>query len=301
MATKDSRTLTQLQDEARQLGLTGYSKLNKSDLLAMLKKASKPTPQPKKPATVKKTPAAKKVTSKKKTSTKAVTARSPVTKKSVAVSKTDANKTGSSVTRKKKVSVAKPKLSTGASHQGNGTREQLIENTKYLTSLPGVIHENRRFLPDLLEDIETMPPLTANMLMILPQKPGVLYAYWNIDASLSHEGKPIMLRLCQIDEHKATILLERPVQHARGEWYFQLDPAADVDHVYLQLGHYNDAGDFILAMRHAIVRVPRLTSPRRIDRRWWLSDEEFALLYRRAGGLIKDGSYLWPGYAMSSR
>lgn len=188
----------------------------------------------------------------------------------------------------------KPPAEVPAPAHDADAEEQAIERAKYVLAPEPAAEAPPEPADDLHEPIDALPPLPAPVLQLLPQKPGVLHAYWSL-APEDAGRAGLMLRLCQVSPRAARILVEVPLPADSGHWYFHIDPGLPATEVYLQLGHYDPEGRFVTAMDHGIVRVPRLYAAARTDRHWWISDREFERLYLRAGGLKQGDRLGWPG------
>jgi hypothetical protein len=170
--------------------------------------------------------------------------------------------------------------------------EEQVENAKYATVLPGTAAP-RRDTADLNEDIDNLPPVTEPMLCLLPQKPGVLHGYWIVPPNSIPYPQSLKLRLGRIARDAFEIIDEIALPDVRGHWYFHLDESADVGAVYLQLGFYEPDGRFVTATRRGIARIPSLYASDRTDRLWWVSEEQFRAMYRRAGGYVRGPRLGW--------
>ncbi|MCR4300011.1 MAG: hypothetical protein NUV51_00165 [Sulfuricaulis sp.] len=170
--------------------------------------------------------------------------------------------------------------------------EEQVESAKYATVLPGTTVP-RADTADLNEDIDNLPPVTEPTLCLLPQKPGVLHGYWIVPPNSIPTPRSLKLRLGRITRDVFEIIIEMALPDARGRWYFHLDEAADVGAVYLQLGYYEPGGRFVTATRRGIARIPSLYASDRTDRLWWVSEEQFSAMYRRAGGYVRGPRLGW--------
>ena len=170
--------------------------------------------------------------------------------------------------------------------------EEQVESAKYATVLPGGVAPPA-VAADLGEDIDYLPPVTEPMLCLLPQKPGVLHGYWVIPPNTVPYPQSLKLRLGRIVRDAFEIIEEISLPHERGHWYFHLDESADAGAIYLQLGYYEPDGRFVTATRRGIARIPSLHASERTDRLWWVSEEQFRTMYRRAGGYLHGGRLGW--------
>lgn len=171
--------------------------------------------------------------------------------------------------------------------------EQRIEDAKFATTPPDRIASTTTFSTDLDEAIDVLPPLTGAAIGLLPQKPGILHAYWVLEPGRVQRQPGLKLRLSYVSPERAQILHEIGLSSERGHWYFHIDAHLEQGEVYLQLGHYRDDGTFATAIRRGIVRLPRLGASSRTDRSWWVSEEEFRRMYLRAGGVSERGRLMW--------
>jgi len=184
-----------------------------------------------------------------------------------------------------------------ATQDGDGGEEQ-IESAKFEMAPRGTVW----VLPgaygsDLQEDIERLPTLGEPVLCLLPQKPGVVHAYW-----LLHSGaqlKPLRLRLCRVTDDTIELLDEIEIQAERGHWYFHVPESDETGNFIAQLGSYDSTGAFVTAIRRGIARIPSLYASAQMDGHWWIGDDEFRAMYLRAGGVRRGGKLLWPGSSSS--
>lgn len=206
-------TVKELRERARELGIPGFSKLRKAELLAAISEMeSEPT------------------------------SAAPETEAPVAV------ETGAIV-----------------------DVEQHIEETKYHTGAPAT-----RFAPDLGEDIDTLPPLRGEpRIVLLAQKPGVLHVYWYLSPGHRENQPDLRLRLGLTYGRDFHVKEEVAIPSDRGSWYFHVDQSWHPATIYVQLGHYDEAGKFIIAIRRGIVRLPRLLDYTGLGVNWALNAEEF--------------------------
>lgn len=193
-----------------------------------------------------------------------------------------------------------PPYFTEPDHRLDASEAQ-VEEAKYALTPPGIAEIVHAEPADLGEDIETLPPITEPLLCLLPQKPGILHAYWVVDAAMLKRKEGLRLRLTRLAGQSVELLQEFAVNATSGHWYLHLPETEDTGEVYLQLGHYTPEGQFVTTLRRGTVRVPSLRAAGRIDQRWWFSDEQFREMYLRAGGYVRDASLGWAGPASSSR
>ena len=170
--------------------------------------------------------------------------------------------------------------------------EEQVESAKYAVVPPGATAP-RAEAADLNENIDELPPINEPMLCLLPQKPGVLHGYWVVPSGTLPPSQTPKLRLGRIAHDSFDIFDEIILPCARGHWYFHVDDAADVGAVYLLLGYYGPDGRFVIATRRGIARLPSLKASDRTDRLWWVSEEQFRAMYRRAGGYVHGPRLRW--------
>lgn len=263
-----AKTVKELREQARQLGLKGYSKLTKQALIARLRTNG----------------AADK-------SAKAVTKKPPTVERRARPRRPAAGKAAPAMTPVAPATpVASPRwwepAAATVTPSTDGV-EQRIESTKYV-SVVALSQE----LPasDLGEDIDQLPPRRYSRLTLLAQKPGVLHAYWTL-AEGEVIPSPLHLRLCQASDDALAVWQETTVAE-RGHWYFHVPETADPEQLLVQLGYYRD-GEFISAARRAIARLPSLYASARTDRWWFISEHDFRQLYLRAGGNTAHRGLSW--------
>lgn len=284
----ESKSVKELRELAKKRKLSGYSSLGKADLVRLLEPQTRKTAAPATAGAKKQKPAA---TQRTKPRPAAVDTKQRAKPKRVA-------QAGKKKTAAEKDAAAPPTLSAeGQRPETRTTEEQQIEDAKFALVATGLPH--REFPPDLGEDIDNLPPLTEPLLCLLPQKPGVLHAYWFLEPGMLARKTPLRLRLGVVTAHALQIVEEVLLKSERGYWYFQVDESLAIDEAYLQVGHYQN-GKFITAMRRGIARVPSLYASARTDRYWWISPEQFREMYLRAGG-FKRGAELGWSRSISSR
>lgn len=262
-STLQSKTLTELRALAKARGLKGYSKLAKEPLLRLL---DQPAPEP-----VTTTSRTKKARApKKKTAARqqAEPAKAAIVS-SAPVIESAAAPAGAAPPPPPAAAVQFP-----ASEEG-------VERSKY-ASRPngGIVSES---FADLDEDIDRLPTLNEPVVCLLPQKPGVLHAYWILPPDESGEHVKYKLRLCRDDAGSMAVCEEVPLQAHRGNWYFHVAEGGDTAGLLVQLGYYQD-GRFVSARGRSIARLPSLYASTRTDERWWISEADFMRMYLRAGG-----------------
>jgi len=267
-----TETTEALRALAKKLGLTGYSRLRKDELIKLIarqkrKAGSKSSATRPRSAATRNVPAPIKPK------------RAPVTP------------AGATPARPSPVS------NVTSTPQMVAEAEQQVESAKYAFALPGAPEPT--YAADLGEDIDRLPVLREPRLCLLPQKPGVLHGYWALPPASLSSGQSARLRLAAHDGDRLTILGEHPVPAERGHWYFHIGEDVELSAVYLQLGRYQPDGEFVSIIQRGIARIPSLYASTQTDRRWWVSDAQFRAMYRRAGGVEHGAQLGWGGSASS--
>ena len=249
----NTKSVKELKEIASGLGITGYSKLRKDELLKAI-------------AAVK----AKSASSKKRVAAK------KAAKKSATPAKAGKKKTAKKAAKKKtaKKATPKPKAETVVRNLAEQNEEELIESAKFITMAPGTAALRGQYTPDLGEDIDNLPALPEPRLTFLPQKPGVLLARWHLEPGQSQQNA-LMLRLGVLADQKFYIKQETPVDADDGSHYFHVDPSWLIESIYLQIGYFNAGGEFVIALRRGTVRLPRLFAHTALGVNWAVTNEEF--------------------------
>ena len=283
MPTKNIKELRAL---ARSRGLRGYSKLSRRELEKLLSAGNG-----QKPAAVEKTakasPASPVAKAKSKSASprvKSAPARTKMTRPAVEATPR--------MTPPAPAPALAPKWEWAGDVQRQSVDEEQIESAKYAIVPPGTAVP-RAEAADLNEDIDNLPPVTEPTLCLLPQKPGVLHGYWVMPPDSAARAQSFKLRLGRIARDVFEIIDEIALPRERGHWYFHMDESADMGEVYLQLGYYEPGGRFVTATRRGIARIPSLHASNRTDRLWWVSEEQFRAMYRRAGGHVRGPRLGW--------
>ena len=266
-----TETIEALRILAKQLGLTGYSKLRKDELLKLI--ASQKRKASAKSATKSRNAAARVVTKQKKSR------------------RTPRKTAGTTAAKPSPVSIVTPAPLTAAE------TEQQVESAKYAFALPGA--QEPTYAADLGEDIDRLPVMREPLLCLLPQKPGVLHGYWVLPAASLDAERSARLRLATYAGDRLTILGEHPVPTERGYWYFHVEEGIELGAIYLQLGRYRPDGEFVSILQRGVARIPSLYASTQTDRRWWVSDAQFRDMYRRTGGIERGTQLGWAGSASS--
>ncbi|MHB1143223.1 MAG: DUF4912 domain-containing protein [Sulfuricaulis sp.] len=294
-----TKNLKELRALARSRGLRGYSKLSRRELEKLLSAGDG-----QKPAAAEKTGMAAPASPAAKVKSKSTTPRAKS-----APAHTKKTRPIAAVTRPAAQPAPAPALTPKWEWAGDVQRqsvdEEQIESAKYAVVPPGTAVP-RAEAADLNEDIDNLPPVTEPTLCLLPQKPGVLHGYWVLPPDSALRAPLFKLRLGRIARDVFEIIDEIALPRERGHWYFHVDESADMGEVYLQLGYYEPDGRFVTAARRGIARIPSLYASSRTDRLWWVSEEQFRAMYRRAGGHVRGPRLGWaasissPGGAPSS-
>ncbi|MEK7815395.1 MAG: DUF4912 domain-containing protein [Pseudomonadota bacterium] len=273
-----AKTLEELRALARSLGLKAYSKLNKAELLRLLAKQKSP---------------------RKKTAKTGQRARKPATPKAAA-KKQLLKKPPATRPRPAAPSHPEPAAHFRPQAAPVTTDEERVETAKYALVPPGAALSARR-LADLQEDIDQLPAPRQPQLTLLPQKPGVLHAYWALAPEPAARLAQLRLRLCRLADDALEVIEEITLPAARGLWYFHVPEDAEPGAYCVHLGHYDAAGHFVSAIERAIARIPTLYASGEKDRRWGVSEAQFRAMYLRAGGVVRGRRLGWPGGISSQR
>ncbi|MEW6332048.1 MAG: hypothetical protein AB1560_11370 [Pseudomonadota bacterium] len=293
-----TKNLKELRALARSRGLRGYSKLSRAGLEKLLFSGGE-----QKPMGAKKTAKPAATTSAARTKSKSASPRAN------SAPARAAKKTRPDVAPAPAVAhpapAATPKWEWAGDVQRQSADEEQIESAKYAVVPPGSAAPRAEAM-DLNEDIDNLPPVAEPTLCLLPQKPGVLHGYWVLPPDPAPRTRSFKLRLGRITRDVFEIIDEIALPSNRGQWYFHVNESTDTGEVYLQLGHYEPDGRFVIATRRGIARIPSLYASQRTDRLWWVSEEQFRAMYRRAGGRVHGSRLGWsasissPGGAPSS-
>jgi hypothetical protein len=264
-APMKSKTLKELRSLAKKSGVAGYSRLTKDALVRKLSRAQGPA-------------------------AKTVAPAKPLAAKSAKAPRVRA--------------AAAPTLAPVWAEpprqlEGNGApalQEQYVERAKYALRSNGT---SPQAPADLLEDIDQLPHLSEPMLCLLPQKPGVLHAYWVLpEGGVVHDG--FKLRLGRLSGASAFEIYEEIALPAmRGSWYFHVPEALGNHEAVVQLGYERD-GKFVSTMVRGVMSPPTRYASGRTDPAWWVSEEDFRQLYLRAGGIAAGKRrYGWSAFGSS--
>jgi hypothetical protein len=270
-----ARTTKELRALAKKLGLTGYSKLLKEELIQRIATRER---------ALKGGTAAGQYATRK-------TPRTTTAPKSKPPAKNPQRKSaGKAPARPPR---AAPAASVGADP------EQAVESAKFAFAPPDVRVPEPAYGADLGEHIDTLPTVREPLLCLLPQKPGVLHAYWVLPPG-TPSAHALRLRLAQVAGNGLTILEEHALPSERGHWYFHIEEDANRGAVYLQLGSYLPDGQFVSAFQRGMARIPNLYASAQTDRQWWVNDAQFRAMYRRAGGFVRLSQLGWTAASPSS-
>jgi len=262
----NTMTVEELRRLARHRGLSGYSKMRKHELLRLLQADEKPAV----------------AAPGKKSETPGPAGQPSERRRQRGIAPTPA------------VAVA-PRPSIAGD---NLSAEQRVESSKYALTAPGQLAVQQSFAAELGENLDYLPDAAEAVVCLLPQKPGVLHAYWALLPPLPAPLADLRLRLGRLADEGVEIVEEIGLSSARGHWYFHVPESAWSGDYYLHLGSYRDGG-FVTAIRRGIARAPRLFASADIDRRWWIDDDRFREMYLRAGGVLRHGRLAWLGAASS--
>lgn len=276
-----SKTVKALRALAKQRGLKGYSKLSKEELLRRLDTTASTAQPPsavvtealKQPETL---PPPAPATEKKKP------AGGPVAPAAAAREEATYPNGGAAWWQ--------PARSIGPTPADFASEEERVESAKYVLAPSGPV--SAPTATDLGEDIDRLPALREPVLCLLPQKPGVLHAYWVLPDG-TRAGRDLKLRLCRGERERLEVWEELPLPSEQGTWYFHVPETLHNHDVVLQLGYYRD-GQFVSAIRRGVARIPSLYASASTDRWWWIAEEDFRRLYLQAGGFEAGGRrYGW--------
>lgn len=280
------KNLKELRALARSHGLHGYSKLSRSELEKLLSRHNghKPVVAGKSvKAAPKKTKSA--VRGKSRSTAPKTTARTKKMQPTIPAGRLAARVVPATPP-------LAPKWEWATDTRRQSADEEQVESAKYAIVPPGAATP-RSETADLNEDIDNLPQVNEPMLCLLPQKPGVLHGYWIMPSGAMSHSQALKLRLGRIARDTFEFVDEITLPHERGRWYFHVDEAADMGAVFMLLGYYETDGRFVSVNRRGIARIPSLYASDRTDRLWWVSEEQFRTMYRRAGGYVRGPHLGW--------
>lgn len=256
-----NKTVAELRELAKKLGIAGYSKLRKEELLTAIAAARRPAAPKKPPGTT-------------------APARKPATKTAAGAARPGAEK-------------ARP--ATVPAIPGVADEEQRIEGSKFAVAPLGEAAAARAYAEDVDENIEDLGTLAhAPRLSLLAQKPGVLYAYWRLPHGQFARQPGLRLRLGLVHDRAFHPQAEVALNGDQGGWYFHVNEDWHPEAVYLQLGYYDDSGAFIVAIDRGIVRLPRLFAASRYGVNWAVTSGEFSGIREDSGALGNQVPGGWP-------
>lgn len=259
----ESKTVAELRAAAKKAGIKGYSHLNKEQLVRAVSRASS------RPAKRKTGPDA---------------ARRRATTKHA--------RTAPAVSPTPVAPPPPPLNATPAEWETVRDEEMQIEDTKFRTTPAGTTIQQPAFPLPGEEDLDLLPPIAMPMLALLPQKPGVLHAYWVLPPD--HWRPQLHLRLARVIAGRVQVLHEFVLPASRGHWYFHVSDSLRFDDLYAELGRYDAQGRFEPQGPRSRAHLPNLYPAGEGH-----YTQLFRELYLRAGGIEREGRLLWPG-AVSS-
>lgn len=172
-------------------------------------------------------------------------------------------------------------------------QEERVESTKYVAAAEPPPPP----ITDLGEDIHTLPALAQPMLCLLPQKPGILHAYWVAPSAANND---LRLRLCRADIDGVDVHEEVALTADRGSFYFHVPESFDHESALVELGFYRGQ-EFVVYLSRRIRHLPTRYASDRTDQSWWIDDSDFRRQYQRAGGEVgTTRRYVWGGNTSSS-
>ena len=284
---KQERTLKELRAAAHALGLTGYSKLRKEELVRLLAKKRKAKRGKSKSRAHPVAKAAHRRAAKSASTSKKAPPQRPAPRKRLAGATSNPNSLEPA-----------PVPRTRTPH--NAPMQERIESAKYSTTLPNLELTLPFLSIDLGEDIENLPPFPEPLLGLLPQKPGILHGYWALEPGSLTRQPGLCIRLCRIRDRVLEVLDEIALPSESGRWYFHLGELLTEAALYLQLGYYTHDGSFVTTLRRGVARIPSRGASTATDSEWWISDAEFRKMYVRSGGHIEGSTPVWSA-SVSSR
>ncbi|MFQ5509372.1 MAG: DUF4912 domain-containing protein [Leptospirillia bacterium] len=133
----------------------------------------------------------------------------------------------------------------------------------------------------------------VDRIVLLIQKPGYLYTYWEVtEDSLSQgrldlgiAGTPLALRVYDLSgDHFFDIEVHCPV----GDWYIPTD--WEGRQVRVEIGLMGPGGRFYVLASSNELRVPKSTPSTQVDAEWAIRDKDFEALYALSGGFATGAS-----------
>lgn len=139
-----------------------------------------------------------------------------------------------------------------------------------------------------LTDVGQLPERYGqSRVVLLLQKPGYLYAYWELrddqlDGARKDLGEWGTLTL-RVKEVRGSDWYDITVHSPVGDWFFRTDWLGRT--VCLELGLRGSAGRFIVLAVSNRVTIPTGKASDRIDPEWSVRDADFERMYALSGGL----------------
>ncbi len=290
----EAKTVEELRAQAKALGLKGYANLRRQELMRLLAREQAKANRRGKRSTGRTQTGAESTVKARKALSHAPNPSAAKSAKTTAASR---------IHKERSRSVRKTRATKTTQLMPEGTpfasEEARAEEAKYAIAPPGVTVSAQAAAPDLGEDIERLPAFTESTLCLLPQKPGILHAYWVLEPSRLARQPSLKLRLCLLSDDTLEVLEEIPLTSDHGHWYFHVNEVQGDGEIVLQLGAYQD-GTFIPAIRRGMARIPSLHASNQTDRKWWVSEQQFREMYLRAGGFARGRRLGWSA-SLSSR
>ncbi len=277
-----SKTIKELRARAKARGLKGYTTLSRAELL---KRLGLPRQTLKSVAKIRKTV--------KKSLPRTSTISAPINKTPTAPTRY-VSLAGRDSTRNEPLAdlVSRP------AHLSS--EEERVEDAKYAMTPRDIAWVTRPSAIDLGEDIETLPALTTPGLYLLPQKPGVLHAYWRLPPGAFARQPNTKLRLAHMRNGTLVVMREIDLPAERGNWYFNVDADFNQGEIYAHLGHYSAQG-FVTTISRGITRLPNLHASGYTDPQWLISEERFREMYQRTGGTVRNRQLGWSASISSTQ
>lgn len=251
------KSVQELRDLAKSLGLTKYSKLTKAQLLRLL--AAVP------PAAATRAAASK------------TAAKTP--KKQKAARGVPGAKARS------------PGVPPGARTPRAAGRQAPVLKTGDITAATPASGEEHASAAHA--KTPPLPVPAAPMLTLRGQQPGVLYAAWSIDPARSMPLPYLRLRILAAGADHITLIDEIPLPDLQGSRYLHLATESGDTPLRAEIGYHSSDGRFIVMHAHTDVRLPSRRAAGRGDPQWWISEADFRELYVRSGGLSEGSDLIW--------
>ncbi len=254
-------TLKALRALAKRLGLKGYSKLRKQELEALIERAQRRSGAPAETAAAAGAPAP------------AVTAAAtgPRGKKSALVRAHTQTRTAPAA------GTAKDTPRAGADRHHASAAPPAAQ--------PPAAAAPASFTPlaPLAEDIDSLFDVEGEpRLVLMPQKPGTLHAYWRLSGPVWRPD--LELRLLYARGGGFEQLEEIALPGPSGNWYFHVGAKDEPGLYYAQIGYYTTQGEFTSAFVRATARLPAFVLRAQTERAWWMNEARFRELPHRHAG-----------------